>query len=145
MRRILYTMISTITLATAVVLALLVSQPSTGSITYVPHAPSATPTMAQCATEDGAGQALCMWQGTVSGDCAPSVMGDSYTSGVCVQVHSMGEVQWTNPDGSTGTTYGPDMVGECVSIMQDGRMDKDAQTILDNEGWTILECLRAQM
>jgi hypothetical protein len=144
MRRVLYTMISTITLGVAVVLALLLS-PST-PVTNAPHAtPSVSPYMAECATEDGAGQALCMWQGTVSGDCAPSVVGSEYTSSVCVRVHTLGVLHTTNPDGATTTSYGPDMVGECIDIMQQGRMDDESLTILEGEGWTILQCFRAQL
>jgi hypothetical protein len=146
MRRVLYTMITTITLTAMVLLAYALSTAASTPVVNAPTpTPSATPVLPVCGAEDGAGMALCTWQGIVSGDCAPSVVGSEYTSRVCVQVHTLGTITQTNPDGATTTAYGPDMVGECVEIMQSGRMDSDTLTILEGEGWTILKCLRAQL
>lgn|SRR6187551_1013670 len=146
MRRVLYTMISTLCLSLAVLVAYALSTAASTPVTNAPTpTPSASPYVPECAAEDGAGQALCMWQGTVSGDCAPSVVGDAYVSSVCVRVHSLGMVHTTNPDGGSSTSYGPDMVSECIDIQQQGIMDSDTLTILEGEGWTILQCFRAQL
>jgi hypothetical protein len=146
MRRVLYTLISTITLAAIVLLAYALSTAASTPVTNAPHAaPSSTPTLPACGAEDGAGQALCTWQGVVSGDCAPSVVGSEYTSRVCVQVHTLGTITQTNPDGATTNAYGPDMVSECIDIMQSGNLDNEMLTILEGEGWTILKCFRAQL
>lgn len=79
-----------------------------------------------CTTEDGAGMALCYWdaqrqgngQGTsvVSGDCAPSIMGNQATSSLCVNLHSRDSVTVDNGDGSSNTVpNGPDLIAECTS------------------------------
>lgn len=111
-------------------------------------APSPTNTLPACAVEDGSGQALCMWdaqeqgngRGTsvVSGDCAPSVMGED--SALCVQVHARDSVVVGNGDGSSHIIpNGADIVGECATIAQ----QREAMHILDSDGWTMRECLSA--
>jgi hypothetical protein len=83
-----------------------------------------TPTLPSCPDEEGAGMALCWWdaqaqgngKGTsvVSGDCAPSIMGDE-ASKACVILHSRESKIITNESGSTSTIpNGADLVGECI-------------------------------
>lgn len=104
-----------------------------------------------CTTEDGAGMALCWWdareqgngQGTsvVSGDCAPSIMGDQATSDLCVNLHSRDSETVTNTDGSSHTVpNGPDLIAECLDI--DSLMSNADKA---SEGWSIRECIKAQM
>lgn len=91
--------------------------------------PTATPTYPACITEDGAGQALCWWdaqrqgngEGTsvLSGDCAPSVMGEA--SHVCVNLHARDSITITNEDGSMNTIpNGADLVAECTDEFDKG-------------------------
>lgn len=104
-----------------------------------------------CTTEDGAGQALCWWdaqrqgngQGNsvVSGDCAPSIMGDQATSSLCVNLHSRDSETVDNGDGSSHTVpNGPDLIAECLDI--DSLMSNADKV---SEGWSIRECIKAQM
>lgn len=91
--------------------------------TVVLPTPSATPTLPACVTEDGAGQALCWWDaqaqgngmGTsvVSGDCAPSVMGEA--SDACVNLHARESREEVHADGSINSIpNGADLIGECA-------------------------------
>jgi hypothetical protein len=131
-------LLSLATLALILVTVLLPAQsPSTAPVLL---APSATPTLAMCITEDGAGQAVCWWDaqaqgngmGTsvVSGDCAPSVVGSDEVSALCINLHARETREETNADGSINTVpNGADLVGECIS-------EKDSQPIEECiRGW----------
>ena len=126
------------TLALLLVTVFLPSQnPSTAPVLL---APSATPTLPACVTEDGAGQAVCWWDaqaqgngmGTsvVSGDCAPSVVGSEAVSALCINLHAREMREVTNADGSINTVpNGADLVGECV-------IESDSQPIEECiRGW----------
>lgn len=68
--------------------------------------PSPTPTYPVCVTEDGNGQALCMWQGStrtvLSGDCALVTTVDRMQA-LCVEMHD--------------TQQGSDKAQECNDLM----------------------------
>ncbi len=40
-----------------------------------------------CSVEDGNGVAVCLWEGVVSGDCAPDYLGSVLASRVCLAKH----------------------------------------------------------
>lgn len=141
MRRVFLSLLSI--LALSIGAAVTLSLPSTPqSYVHVPTEPSPTSPMGMptCDTEDGAGMALCWWdaqaqgngQGNsvVSGDCAPSIMGES-ASALCVTLYDRPSAEVSNSDGSFNTIpNGADLVGECV-------MDKSATPIE--------ECIRGWM
>lgn len=93
-------------------------------VTNAPTHVAPTPTMAACATEDGAGQALCYWnaqeqgngygESVVSGDCAPDVMGNE-ASALCVRLYAQGSSEVVNADGSINSIpNGADLARECI-------------------------------
>lgn len=119
-------MIVLLTLATVALFTTLVLLPSQSPSTApILLAPTSTPALPACITEDGAGQALCWWdaqqQGNgmgnsvVSGDCAPSIVGSEAVSALCVNLHARETREITNADGSINTIpNGVDLVGECI-------------------------------
>jgi hypothetical protein len=120
------TLILALVISLTVALYLSPSQTSTAPAILLP---TPTATLPVCVTEDGAGMALCTWdaqtqgngQGTsvVSGDCAPSVMGEA--SALCVNLHSRASVTVPNEDGSSNTIpNGADLVGECTDEFDKG-------------------------
>lgn len=123
MRRVLMATLSALILAVLTITAVLLSSTTESApTTVVLPTPSATPALPVCVTEDGAGQALCIWDGKVqgngmgeriiSGDCAPSVMGNA--SEVCINLHSRPTITTMNEDGSmTVVVGGPDLIAEC--------------------------------
>lgn len=149
MRRILQTIGSCIIVATLMFTVVTLSKGADSHANGTTYAtPTPASTLPSCVTEDGAGMALCWWdaqtqgngKGTsvVSGDCAD--MGED--TSLCVNVYARDSNEVDNKDGSYHTVpNGADIVGECMSIMQKGRMDKEAKAILNSEGWTIRECL----
>lgn len=110
-------------------------------VAYTQHTPAeshatpmttATPStgigLPDCLTEDGAGQALCVWDGTrmgngvgaliISGDCAPDYVGGQDASLVCRTLHARKAYEITNPDGSiNGVPNGADLVQECNDMV----------------------------
>jgi uncharacterized protein YgiB involved in biofilm formation len=120
-------LITCLAIATLAALALYIYQPATASpvskpVTLVTVAPSATPTLADCEAEDGYGVALCMWDGVVSGNCAPSYVGSNKVSAECVALMKR------DPEG----------VNECVETYN--TIDTNEAK---KEGWTFEECLKA--
>ena len=109
--------------------------PTTVPATPVQPAPSATPSYPPCVTEDGAGQALCWWDaqtqgngmGTsvVSGDCAPSVVGED-TVNMCVVLHGMDSYTYEYQGATVTVPNGADLIGECL---------------IDKADMTIQECI----
>lgn len=125
MRRILMASLSALVLSLLVLgVVALASTPESNATAIALPTPTVTSTLPACVTEDGAGQALCWWdaakqgngQGTsvVSGDCAPSIMGQD-TSALCVNLYSRQSETITNADGGSNTIpNGADLVGECT-------------------------------
>lgn len=75
-----------------------------------------------CAEEDGFGAELCLWDGVISGDCAPEYVGGFEVSNKCVYLHR------TNPEA----------VKECV---EEWNLYDPADPKYD--GFTFEECLKA--
>lgn len=75
-----------------------------------------------CQSEDGFGVPLCVWDGIISGDCAPEFVGGFEISKKCVVLHS------TNPKA----------VEECVTEWN--LYDPEDPSY---EGFTFEECLKA--
>jgi hypothetical protein len=94
-----------------------------------------------CKVEDGNGQALCWWdakrrgnhkgRSVISGDCAPSVMGNVRTVRLCVKLHAQRAYDVTYQGAVNHTPAGPALIDECVS---------DART--EGSGY-LAECLAA--
>lgn len=93
--------------------------PTPSASTYASEAVS----LPYCDAEDGAGVALCMWDGVVSGDCAPDYVGGQRVSDMCVRLYAMGE-------GMEVQTC-----AETYNVTDDD--------ILIREGWTMEECFKA--
>lgn len=94
-------------------------------------APSATPSLPVCVTEDGAGQALCTWdahaqgngygEDVISGDCAYE---DSTTRELCVTLHGQASYTTEGQNGASNTVpNGVDLVGECQEELQVGKSE----------------------
>lgn len=109
---------------------LTVGTPTSHRVTNAPKPVPSAPVYPACVTEDGAGQALCMWdaqtqgngQGTsvVSGDCAPSVV-DVDSVALCVMLHSKPSMEIMGQDGSINTVpNGADLVAECTDEFDAG-------------------------
>jgi hypothetical protein len=114
-------------------------------------APTTEVPLPSCVTEDGAGQALCMWdaqsqgngQGTsiISGDCAPAYVGSQQASDVCVRLHSLPSTHTVNEDGSEVTMpNGADLVAECNE-------ENTRMTIAEKNAneFDVIDCFNAQM
>lgn len=92
--------------------------------TVEPNAPiaSAPVDLPKCVGEDGAGMALCMYQGSykpiVSGDCAPDIVGGNEASALCVQLHSMPASTYTYQDAEITIPTGADRVSECTDARE---------------------------
>jgi len=120
-----------LTLLVAGTVATACSTPESAVQTMVSVTPTATPSLPVCVVEDGAGQALCMWDahragngmGTdvVSGDCALTLTHDDMTQGMCLNVHHDG-------------VDGPDAVRECNDIYEQAKGKVN-----------LLECYRAML
>jgi hypothetical protein len=103
--------------------------------------PNATPTLPACLTEDGSGQALCMWDASeqgngmgsdvLGGDCAYE---DMSTRDMCITLYGQDAYEYSNEDGSiTGVPNGKQLVAECQDEWQ-------------NDEWNMLdlyECFKA--
>jgi hypothetical protein len=114
--------------------------------------PAATPTLPACESEDGSGQALCMWdasesgngEGTdaVGGECAMGSVGitTKALSALCVRV-------WSIPAYTRGNDSwnGKGMVSECTDIEWERQSDKESASILKEDGWTLEECLKGML
>lgn len=113
--------------------------------------PSATPTLPDCVTEDGAGMALCTWdaqrmgngigESVISGDCAPDYVGGQAVSDLCVNLFNRDSITLHNEDGSSNTIpNGADLVAECTEEWN--MMDEEQAKA---EGFTLEECFKAWM
>lgn len=67
-----------------------------------------------CAEEDGFGQSLCMWDGVVSGDCAPGFVGSDKTSIICRELFSQDSYTYENQGATISVPSGKALVNECV-------------------------------
>lgn len=117
--------------------AILLMPAQSHSPTVEPSAPIASAPVAlpECVGEDGAGMALCMYQGSygpiVSGDCAPDIVGGSEASALCVQLHAMPASTYTYQDAEITIPTGPDRVSECTD-------DRESEV-------SMIDCFRGQM
>lgn len=150
--------ITTASLLIAAILALAWLTPSQSHTEPVfTPAPSATPSLPSCLTEDGAGMALCTWdaqtqgngQGAsvISGDCAPAVMdGDTEAqrdaaSVACRKLHVQPSTETTYADGTVATwPNGADLVAECADENRGMTNEEKAEN-----GFTLIGCFMAQM
>lgn len=144
--------LTTLSMLVLATLALITFRPSESHVEPVfTPTPSASPTLPACAAEDGAGQALCYWDGAtmgngkgraiISGDCAPEYVGGETASAECVATHTMPSTKRTNADGSVVTIpNGADLVAECNDI-NNQIIQGIAKT---EEGWSLIECYKAQ-
>ena len=125
--------------------------PATGPVLAAPSA--TTPSYPPCVTEDGAGQALCMWDAhtmgngegssVLSGDCAPAYVGGYDVSAVCVALYAQPSSEHEYQGATITVPNGADLVGECLSIETSGRLNADVRNELNSEGWSLLECFKA--
>jgi hypothetical protein len=117
---------------------------------------SLTPTMPypMCEEEDGAGVALCMFDGTgngvgewiISGDCALDITGSAQVQAMCRALHNQDAYTITNDDGSMRSEpNGSFLVQECNDIENQADNDSDAREVLNAEGWNLSECYKAMM
>jgi hypothetical protein len=146
MRRMLIALLSCLTMATLVLVSYSLTRPAESHATApVLSTPTSANPYPACITEDGAGQALCMWDAqhsgngmgisVVSGDCAYE---DGYMVNVCVTLHSQDSYEVMNEDGSSNTVpNGADLVAECQDELQANKSEWN-----DSE---LLECFKAWM
>lgn len=105
-----------------VVSALSFAAPASAAITDPEPAPASMPA---CATEDGAGVALCRFQGIVSGDCAPAYLAElghlntwqkANAAKYCLRLHPRPATTVRYADGTVvRTPAGVVLVAECTS------------------------------
>jgi len=103
-------------------------------------APSAAPTYPACVEEDGYGMALCMWDGVLSGDCAPAYVGGYEVSALCVNIHAMPSSEHEYQGATITVPNGADLVGECVQEWN--TIDPE---VAKAEGFTLENCFKAQI
>lgn len=116
----------------------------------VDTAPHGGYSLPPCITEDGAGQALCMWDaqtmgngmGTsvISGDCAPDYVGGEDVSALCVRLYAVPSSEHEYQGATITVPNGAELAQECA---QEWNMMDDETA--KAEGFTLEECFKAQL
>ena len=101
--------------------------------------PTATPSsLPLCGMEDGSGQALCMWDADTQGNG----MGNDVVSGECASTNVPQQEACIN---LWHTDNGIELVRECMDIEHEAMWDNAFRIELDNDGWNLTECFKAQL
>jgi hypothetical protein len=128
MYRVLMALLSCLILATLTLFGTALQQaPSRHVRVPSDSTPSTAPSYPVCATEEGAGQALCTWDGSaqgngqgesiLSGDCAYN---EERTRTLCINLYARDSREAINSDGSINSIpNGADLVRECQMELQD--------------------------
>lgn len=111
--------------------------------------------MPACTYEDGSGQALCMWDASeqgngmgtdvIAGDCSIGTVGSIEASNECLTLWAMPERTTYLPDGAVSvTSEGRVLVDDCLTIEFEATTDNAIREALNNDGWNLTECFKAQ-
>lgn len=127
----------------AVLALILIPAPESHAAARSVPAPSTDMALPTCTHEDGSGQMLCTWpdDNSTQGDCSIPTVGTWLTSKLCVELYLKPATYERYNDGTIVTgPNGKALVEKCLTINFE-LSDSDKREM----GWTILECIHANL